>query len=124
MIDAESCTLPDSQLELPFEQIEILHEAVKELRRQYALLPDPGHILDDEFTLLQLREIHEAVHDDEIAPDTFRREMLPNLQATGHRQEGVVGKPPMMYRRKERRVSKVRTSRFISQKMINADDVL
>ena len=124
LIDAESCTLPDSQLELPFEQIEILHEAVKELRRQYALLPDPGHILDDEFTLLQLREIHEAVHDDEIAPDTFRREMLPNLQATGHRQEGVVGKPPMMYRRKERWVSKVRTSRFISQKMINADDVL
>ena len=124
IIDADGVTLPNDQTDLPYEQMKILREAVKELRRRYALLPDPGYILDADFTLLQLREIHQAVHDDEIAPDTFRREMLPNLKATGHRQEGVVGKPPMMYQRKERDASKVRTSRFISSKLIDADEVL
>jgi len=115
---------PNNQSDLPYEQRQILREAVKELRRRYSLLPDPGLILDDEFTLSQLREIHEAIQDTEIAPDTFRREMLPNLKATGHRAEGSVGKPPMMYRRKDRRESTVRTSRMLSARMIATDDFM
>ena len=124
LIDEDGITLPDNQVDLPFEQMHILREAVKELRRRYSLLPDPGRILDDEFTLTQLREVHEAIQDVEIAPDTFRREMLPNLTATGHRVEGSVGKPPMMYRRKELFESKVRTSRMLSARMIEADEFL
>ena len=115
---------PNNQSDLPYEQRQILREAVKELRRRYSLLPDPGRILDDEFTLSQLREVHEAIQDTEIAPDTFRREMLPNLKATGHRAEGFVGKPPMMYRRKDRRESTVRTSRMLSARMIATDEFM
>jgi len=115
---------PSNQSDLPYEQRQILREAVKELRRRYSLLPDPGLILEDEFTLSQLREVHEAIQDTEIAPDTFRREMLPNLKATGHRAEGSVGKPPMMYRRKDRRESTVRTSRMLSARMVATDDFM
>ena len=115
---------PSNQSDLPYEQRQILREAVKELRRRYSLLPDPGLILEDEFTLSQLREVHEAIQDTEIAPDTFRREMLPNLKATGHRAEGSVGKPPMMYRRKDRRESTIRTSRMLSARMIATDDFM
>lgn len=116
--------LPENQTALPYEQQLILREAVKELRRRYSLLPDPGRILDTEFTLLQLREVHEAIQGIEIPPDTFRREMLPNLVPTGHRAEGTVGKPAMRYRRKELRKSKVRASRLLSARMIEVDEVL
>ncbi|MEI7443062.1 MAG: NUDIX hydrolase [Actinomycetes bacterium] len=115
---------PSNQTDLPYEQRQILREAVKELRRRYSLLPDPGLILPDEFTLSQLREVHEAIQDTEIAPDTFRREMLPNLKATGHRAEGSVGKPAMMYRRKDLRDSTVRTSRMLSARMVSTDDFM
>ncbi|NBU32267.1 MAG: NUDIX hydrolase [Actinobacteria bacterium] len=123
-ISGDHYEFPDDQDDLPYEQRQILREAVKELRRRYSLLPDPGRILDHEFTLSQLREVHEAIQDTEIAPDTFRREMLPNLKATGHRAEGSVGKPPMMYQRKERFESKVRTSRFLAARMIDVDNFL
>ncbi|MBU6348239.1 MAG: hypothetical protein KGQ38_06475, partial [Actinomycetales bacterium] len=123
-IDDDQFRLPGNQTDLPYEQQLILREAVKELRRRYSLLPDPGRILDSEFTLLQLREVHEAIQGIEIPPDTFRREMLPNLVPTGHRAEGTVGKPAMMYRRKELRKSKVRASRLLSARMIEVDEVL
>lgn len=126
VIDGDHFEFPNSQTDLPYEQRAILKAAVKELRKQYAVLPDPGHFLDEEFTLLQLREVHEAVHSDDIQPDTFRREMLPNLEATGRYQEGGVGKPPMLYRRIERSQSSVPSpSRStITRRRLNADEVL
>lgn len=99
--------LPDGQSRLPYEQREIVRYAVKEIRRQYSLLPDPGYFLPDEFTLLQLREVHQAVQDDEIKADTFRREMKPNLIPTGEFSTGGVGKPAELYRRRDRSSSTV-----------------
>ena len=99
--------IPDGQSRLPYEQREIVRYALRELRRQYALLPDPGHFLPEEFTLLQLREVHQAVQDDEIQADTFRREMKPNLIPTGNFATGGVGKPAELYRRKDRSSSTV-----------------
>lgn len=126
LIDGDDYEFPNSQVDLPYEQRAILKASVKELRNQYSMLPDPGHFLGDYFTLLQLREVHEAVHSDEIQPDTFRREMLPNLEPTGEYLEGGVGKPPMFYRRIERSQSSVpspsRSTR--TRRRLSADDVL
>ncbi len=117
---------PNNQSTLPFEQREILREAVKDLRLKYSVLPDPGNMLEDGFTMLQLREIHEAVLGEEIQPDTFRREMMPNLEPTGRQSSGSVGKPAMTYRRVHSQSSSVRSPSRSSRgaRRYNPEDVL
>ena len=87
---------------LPYEQNEIVTYALAELRKIYSALPDPLRCLSDEFTLAELREVHEAVLGSAIQPDTFRREMKPNLIATGEYTKGLVGKPAEIFIRKKK----------------------
>ena len=88
------------QRSLPYGQGEIVEYALQEMRVLYAESPDPeGIIADSEFTLAQLHEVHVAVLDAEWQIDTFRRHVIPQLQETGRRSSGGVGRPAALYRR-------------------------
>jgi len=43
--------------------------------------------------VLDLRLLHQRVLDEELNPDTFRRNMMPFLEQTADRREGARGKP-------------------------------
>jgi 8-oxo-dGTP diphosphatase len=94
-----SFTLPDGQLRLPYEQDSIVTEAIGRLRAMYVERPDPGRFLPEEFTVYQLRHVHEAVLGHELDKDVFRRQMLPFLEPTGRVSERTVGRPARLFRR-------------------------
>lgn len=84
---------------LPYGHHEIVDAAVAELRRRYAVSPDPDALLPEPFTLLQLRELHEAVAGEPLQRDTFRRAMDPQLEPTGKVTQGLRGRPAALLRR-------------------------
>ena len=88
----------DEAVGLPYDHDAILTMAVSELRDRYHEHPDPDRLLPSPFTLLQLRHLHEAVLGRTLPKDTFRRHMQPQLRATNRYQEGVVGKPALLFR--------------------------
>ena len=98
-------SLPEDQKELPFEHDLILDEAVKVLKARYETRPDPDNFLPAEFTVLQLREIHEAILGRKLDKDLFRRKMNRHLKSTGELSSGSVGKPAELFKRN------IRTSR-------------
>lgn len=96
----------------PFDHDEIVRLAVDRVRQDYALQPDPAHLLGEQFTLKDLQALHDAVAPQpgpgEARPsvDTFRRYMAGRglIQPTGQsaRKEpgsSVMGKPAELYRR-------------------------
>jgi ADP-ribose pyrophosphatase YjhB (NUDIX family) len=101
-ISGSRVVLPGRQRRLPFDHDEIVAEAVKWARDAYAERPDPSRLLGEEFTLYQLRKLHEAVLGAAQTPakDTFRRLMEPHLEETGRIFTGNVGKPAMLYRQR------------------------
>ncbi|MGD9988666.1 NUDIX hydrolase [Pseudonocardia sp.] len=83
---------------LPYDHDEIVERAVawaRELHRR----PDPRGLLGEEFTLLELQRLHEAVAGGELQKDTFRRTMIGALAETGTLSRGGVGKPARLFRR-------------------------
>ncbi|WP_230011152.1 NUDIX hydrolase, partial [Microbacterium sp. Bi128] len=70
---------PDLIAGLPYGHADIVAKAVEWLRAAYAEDPDPGELLDEPFTLRDLRELHEAVVGGTLMRDTFRRFMEPKL---------------------------------------------
>lgn len=93
--------LPDDQRALPYEQDTIVREAIASLRQRYADHPDPGFLLPEEFTVHDLRRVHEAVLGASLDKDVFRRHMKPFLEATHRMSEGSVGRPARLFRRRE-----------------------
>lgn len=87
----------DDATNLPFDHDTIVTLAVTTLREAYTDKPDPHRLLPDEFTLLQLRRLHEAVMGRPLAKDTFRRTMQPHLTPTDRFSSGEVGKPARIY---------------------------
>ena len=87
---------------LAFDHDRIVQLAAARLRAQYKDWPDPGHLLGQEFTLLELERLHRAVDPTTSQRDTFRRQMERHLEATGERREGVVGKPARIFKRTRR----------------------
>lgn len=85
---------------LAFDHDAIVELAVRELRRDYADQPDPHGLLAPEFTMLDLHRLHRAIDPDAAQKDTFRRAMLPRLTETPRVQEGSVGKPAKLFRRR------------------------
>src|SRR5699024_6574838 len=69
--------------ELSSEHQEIVRVAVHRLRALHERTPDPFGLLESEFSLRQLRELHEIVAGESLQADTFRRTMLPLLAPTG-----------------------------------------
>lgn len=87
----------DDATGLPFDHDAIVAMAVAELRTSYRLGPDPDGLLSDPFTLLQLRNLHEAVLGRPLLKDTFRRRMQPLVKSIGKLREGEVGKPALLF---------------------------
>ncbi len=85
---------------LLFDHDQIVVEAVHWARRAYTEHPDPMRLLDDEFTIHELRLVHEAVLDSgDLPKDTFRRQMEALVEPTGTKRTGTVGKPASLFRR-------------------------
>lgn len=83
---------------LPFDHDRIVALAVADLRDRYRSAPDPAGLVVEPFSLLELRLVHEAVLGQSLQKDTFRRQMLLDLeQADGH-TDGTVGRPARLFR--------------------------
>jgi ADP-ribose pyrophosphatase YjhB (NUDIX family) len=78
----------------------IIAKAVARIRSRYAEMPDPDRLLDDQFTLRELRLIHDRIAADELDRDWFRRTMKAHLQPTGVMTEGARGRPAELFRRR------------------------
>ena len=92
---------PVSELpELTFDHDAIVRMAVEAVRARHREQPDPEALLEEPFTMRELRHLHAAVGGvDRLQPDTFRRQMEPLLSDTGRTKEGTVGRPAALYRR-------------------------
>ncbi len=92
---------------LLFDHDDIVVEAVKWARAEYADRPDPMRLLGDEFTLYELQRLHEAVLGVSLPKDRWRRAMEdPDrglLSYTGREKQGSVGKPARLFKRARRR---------------------
>ncbi|MGO1348905.1 MAG: NrtR DNA-binding winged helix domain-containing protein, partial [Brevibacterium aurantiacum] len=57
-------------------------------------------LLPEEFSLRQLRELHEIVSGENLQADSFRRTMLPLLAPTGHAVSQGRGRPAQTFTRR------------------------
>src|SRR5699024_9501776 len=73
--------------------------AVHRLRALHERTPDPFGLLESEFSLRQLRELHEIVAGESLQADTFRRTMLPLLDPTGQAVSQGRGRPAQTFTR-------------------------
>ncbi|MBA4021543.1 MAG: NUDIX hydrolase [Gordonia sp.] len=83
---------------LAFDHDRIVTEAVLDLRQRYRAAADPDHLLPDEFTLLELRRLHETIFAQEFPKDTFRRRFISHLVGTGERSSAETGRPAELFR--------------------------
>lgn len=83
---------------LAFDHDRIVTEAVLDLRQRYRAAADPDHLLPDEFTLLELRRLHETIFAHEFPKDTFRRRFISDLVGTGQRSSAETGRPAELFR--------------------------
>ncbi|WP_166972684.1 NUDIX hydrolase [Brevibacterium atlanticum] len=86
--------------ELSAEHQEIVRVAVHRLRALHERTPDPFGLLESEFSLRQLRELHEIVAGESLQADTFRRTMLPLLDPTGQAVSQGRGRPAQTFTRR------------------------
>ncbi|ABK74970.1 NUDIX hydrolase [Mycolicibacterium smegmatis] len=86
---------------LVYDHADIIALAVGDVRTRYETAPDPDHLLGDEFTLRDLRLIHEAVTGHALQRDTFRRSMESQLVATGATVSRGRGRPAELFRRRD-----------------------
>ena len=89
--------------QLAFDHDEIVDKAVEWVRAEYRERPDPRRLLGEEFTLLELQRVHEAVLGERLQKDTFRRRMTDELEDTQKSQRGAIGKPARLFRRRQSR---------------------
>lgn len=85
---------------LSAEHQEIVRVAVHRLRALHERTPDPFGLLESEFSLRQLRELHEIVAGESLQADTFRRTMLPLLDPTGQAVTQGRGRPAQTFTRR------------------------
>jgi len=95
VVDDEGASLP-----LFLDHADILGLAVKRLRGKLDYTPIGFQLLQTEFTLRQLQDIHEAVRGESLNKDSFRRRMLATglLEATGSHEKDVLHRPAELYR--------------------------
>ncbi len=96
----ERAVPPGGQDGLPYDHDEIVAAAVGWARGAYRAGPDPSGLLGEEFTLLELQRLHEAVLQERLFKDTFRRHVVGSLEPVGRSSTGVVGRPAALYRRR------------------------
>ena len=109
--------MPDGRLagssspELLFDHAEIVAAAVAALRDRYEVLgrfrgveADPDGFLDEEFTLHQLRLVHEAVLGERMHKDNFNRRVKDLVEPVLHKckpvlSDGLRGRPAALFTR-------------------------
>lgn len=99
-VDGERAVPPQGQDGLPYDHDEIVAAAVRWARRAYRTEADPSGLLREEFTLLELQRLHEAVLQEPLVKDTFRRSVIDRFEPVGRLSAGVVGRPAALYRRR------------------------
>lgn len=96
----------DAPGRLAYDHNEMIDLAVADLRSRYKDRPDPDHLLGDQFTLRQLRQVHQAVAGEPIGSDkidTFRRHMKALLIETDDFDVAETGgRPAKLFRRASR----------------------
>jgi ADP-ribose pyrophosphatase YjhB (NUDIX family) len=87
--------------DLKYDHNEIVERAVEWVRLRYAAAADPEHLLPEEFTLLELQQLHEIVSGVPQTKDGFRRRMVRNdlVVETERTTVGTIGKPARYFRR-------------------------
>ncbi|WFG42356.1 NrtR DNA-binding winged helix domain-containing protein [Pseudonocardia alni] len=93
----EDGTLP---YPLAYDHDLVVAHALAWARERYAAAPDPAGLVGEEFTLLELQGVHEAVEGRRLQKDTFRRRVADGLVETGQVRAGTVGKPARTFRRR------------------------
>jgi hypothetical protein len=90
----------DEMPELAFDHSAIVQYALNRLRAKITYSPIARFFLSPEFTLAELREVHEAVLRKKIDPANFRRQALATktLVPTGSQLTGTSHRPPALYR--------------------------
>lgn len=88
------------ELAIGFDHARILGVAVQRLRGKIDYAPVGFELLPEQFTLLELQQVHEAVLGHTFNKDSFRRRMLASglLAATGRRRTDVGHRPPELFR--------------------------
>ena len=86
--------------ELAFDHDGIVQYALNRLRAKITYSPIARFFLPPEFTLAELRAVHEAVLRKRFDPANFRRQALATktLVATGNQLTGANHRPPALYR--------------------------
>lgn len=84
---------------LAFDHAEMVSHAVDDLRARYSRHVDPSGLLPEEFTVLELRRLYEAIYDRPLPKDTFRRLVVEALETTGRTSSGGAGRPAEIFRR-------------------------
>ena len=88
------------KLSLPFDHDQIVQSAAAYLRADLDHSLWSFGLLDPEFTLLDLQEVHEAVRGRAVNKPAFRKRLLESgrLEATGRLQTGTRFRPAELYR--------------------------
>jgi ADP-ribose pyrophosphatase YjhB (NUDIX family) len=85
---------------LAWDHADIVRLAKNNLRRRYQSSADPEHLLRTDFTMRELRRIHEAVEGDDFKQDAFRRAMAEHVVSTGRFEgTGSRGRPAELFGR-------------------------
>ena len=89
--------------ELAFDHAKIVDYAVWRLRQRTEYSMVAHRFLGEEFTMAQMRRVHEAILGERIDPANFRRTVLAQDQLvdTGRVEEGTPHRPARLYRFKE-----------------------
>ena len=85
---------------LAFDHNRIVEYALGRLRAKITYSPIAHAFLNPEFTLAELREVHEAVLRKPLDPANFRRQVLAShtIVPTGNCVTGTSHRPPALYR--------------------------
>src|SRR5687768_15084423 len=90
----------DEVPDLAFDHNRIVEYALGRLRAKITYSPIAYAFLNPEFTLAELREVHEAVLRKPLDPANFRRQVLASnaIEPTGTCLSGTSHRPPALYR--------------------------
>lgn len=90
--------------QLAFDHTDIIDYAVWRLRQKTEYSMVAHRFLGEEFTLAQMRRVHEAILGERIDPANFRRDMLAQGQLvdTGRVEQGTPHRPARLYRFKDK----------------------